>query len=103
MDRPTRRRTCSSPTRAPLAGTARVTLLFEGGGITARDFPVGGNSRFNVDVRTEFPAAVGKAFGVIVETLGASPIPIVVERAMYSDARGVTWAAGTNALATRLQ
>ena len=28
--------------------------------------------------------------------------PIVVERALYGDANGVTWAAGTNATATRL-
>jgi hypothetical protein len=62
-----------------------------------------GNSRFNVDVRAEFPAAIGRQFGVIVESLGASPAQLVVERAMYSDALGVTWAAGTNALATRLQ
>ena len=35
---------------------------------------------------------------------GASytPAQIVVERAMYSDASGVHWAAGTNAVATRL-
>jgi hypothetical protein len=39
---------------------------------------------------------------MIVESLGASPIEIVVERAMYSNADGVVWAAGTNALATRL-
>jgi hypothetical protein len=28
--------------------------------------------------------------------------PIAVERAMYLDVAGVTWAAGTNATATRL-
>ena len=30
------------------------------------------------------------------------PAQLVVERAMYSNADGVTWAAGSNALATRL-
>ncbi len=30
------------------------------------------------------------------------PAQIVVERAMYSNSGGVHWAAGTNALATRL-
>jgi hypothetical protein len=45
---------------------------------------------------------VGKRFGVTVESLGATPAQLVVERAMYSDAGGVTWAAGSNALATRL-
>ena len=40
---------------------------------------------------------------MIVESLGGAPVQIVVERAMYSDANGVNWAAGTNALATKLQ
>jgi len=38
----------------------------------------------------------------IVESLGASPAPLVVERAMYTSAGGVLWSAGTDALATRL-
>ena len=52
---------------------------------------------------TEFPAARGRVFGAIVESVGASPVQIVVERAVYYDAGGVVWAAGTNALATKLQ
>ena len=28
--------------------------------------------------------------------------PILVERSMHTDANGVTWAAGTNAMGTRL-
>jgi hypothetical protein len=84
-------------------GTVRVTLLFEDGTRTVRAFTVAGNSRFNVDVRTEFPSAIGKRFGAIVESLGSPPAQIVVERAMYWDASGQDWAAGTNALATRLK
>lgn len=30
-------------------------------------------------------------------------VPIIVERAMYWDAAGQSWAAGTNALGTKLQ
>ena len=51
-----------------------------------------------MDARAEFPAAVNKRFGAIVESLGATPAQIVVERAMYWDALGQSWAAGTNAL-----
>ena len=51
----------------------------------------------------EFPEAAGRRFGAVVESLGATPAQIVVERAMYSNAGGVVWAAGTNALATKLQ
>ena len=40
-------------------------------------------------------------FGVLVESIDTAPLAeLVVERAMYWDAGGVTWAAGTNLLAT---
>jgi hypothetical protein len=53
--------------------------------------------------RAEFPEALGKRFGALVESLGTTPAQIVVERAMYWDAAGQRRAAGSNALATRLQ
>ncbi len=82
----------------------KVTLLFEDGGpVITRTFTVGAGSRFGVSVRDEFPAALGRRFGAIVESLGETPAPIVVERAMYADGRGEPWAAGTNVLATRLR
>ena len=40
------------------------------------------------------------SFGALIESSGP---PIVVERAMYSTVNGQTWAAGTAALATKLQ
>jgi hypothetical protein len=85
------------------AGTARVTLTFEDGTQATKDFGLGANSRLNVPVSFEFPAANGKRFGAVVESLGASPAQIVVERAMYNNAEGVLWAAGTSALGTRLR
>ena len=39
-------------------------------------------------------------FGTIIQSNGPQ---IVVERAMYSNANGQTWAAGSDALATKLQ
>jgi hypothetical protein len=45
---------------------------------------------------------MNKRFAAVVEARGSSP-QIVVERAMYSNANDVTWAAGTNAVATKLQ
>jgi hypothetical protein len=60
------------------------------------------SSRTNVDVASTFAGAAERRFGVLVESLGASPAQLVVERAMYSNAGGTTWAAGTNALGTRL-
>jgi hypothetical protein len=83
-------------------GTARVTLYYEDGTSESRDFTLPGSSRTNVAVGFEFPGAVGKRFAAIVEALEADT-HIIVERAMYSDANGVVWAAGTNAVATKLQ
>ena len=51
-----------------------------------------------VPVATDFPSAAGRRFGAIVESLGTTPVQIVVERAMYSDAGAEVWAAGTNAV-----
>ncbi len=82
--------------------SVKVMLLFEDGSAATRTVDVGPSSRFNVDVGAMFGEAAGRRFGVIVESLGASPAPLVVERAMYADAEGVFWAAGTNAPATRV-
>lgn len=83
-------------------GSVRVTLRFEDGSSATKAFPVTATSRFNVDVKHEFPTSVGKRFGAIVESLGSTPAQLVVERALYSDAGGVKWAAGSNSLGTRL-
>ncbi len=85
------------------AGTARVVLLFEDGTTTEKLFSLPASSRTNVSVDIDFPAAAGRRYGALIETQGATPAQIVVERAMYSNANGIIWAAGTNALATRLQ
>ena len=43
----------------------------------------------------------GTRFGVIVESIDTAPLAqLVVERAMYWNAGGEIWAAGTNLLAT---
>jgi hypothetical protein len=85
------------------AGDVRVTLLFEDGTTAERIFQVQANSRTNVNVEVEFPAAANRRYGAVIESLGGTPPQTVVERAMYSNAGGVVWAAGTNALATKLQ
>ena len=51
----------------------------------------------------QFAQAAGKRFSAIVESLGDTPAQIVVERAMYWNAAGQVWAAGTNALATKVR
>jgi hypothetical protein len=57
-------------------------------------------SRFNVHVNGAAPELVNESFGAVIEATNG--VPIFVERALYSNAMGVVWAAGSNALATRL-
>jgi hypothetical protein len=83
---------------------ARVTLLLDGAPPVSRDFTgIAPNSRRTLNIGGEFPEAAGRRFGVLVESLGTAPAPIVVECAVYQDAAGVWWAAGSNQLATRLR
>jgi hypothetical protein len=84
------------------AGEVAVRLLFEDGTTTARTVTVAARSRSSVDVGATFPEAAGRRFGAVVESVGATPVQLVVERAMDWDADGVFWSAGTDALATPL-
>lgn len=71
------------------AATARVTLHYESGAPETKDFALAAGSRTNVAVATEFTKAVGRRFGAIIEAL-ESGAAIVVERAMYTSAAGVS-------------
>ncbi len=85
--------------------TVKVTLLFEDG-TNAEQTYAGhpGQEPFQRARRARSSRRPsGTRFGAIVESLGTTPAQIVVERAMYWDAPGQPWAAGTNALATKLQ
>jgi type 1 glutamine amidotransferase len=87
---------------APRTASVEVTLLFDDGPERVRRFTVRPASRFNVDVRGQFPEAVGRRFGAIVESLGSEPAPLVVEESVYHDTGTVRWAAGASLIATRL-
>jgi len=91
--------------------TVRVTLLLETGAPISKDFTVPANSRFNVGVLSsdnpDGPGIMrvprGTRFSSVIESIGGTPAQIVVERAMYWNAGGVFWAAGSDLLATKLQ
>jgi hypothetical protein len=85
------------------AGEAKVTLLIEGAAEVSRTISRPANSRVTVPMDGPFEAAMGKRFSTLVESLGATPAQIVIERAMYSDSRGDSWGAGSNAVGTKLQ
>jgi hypothetical protein len=86
---------------SPFDASARVTVFYTDGRLAeSRTFTIAGARRFTVDLRTQFPQTIGRGFGLSVESLGTSPALIVAERALYSDANGIRWAAGGVSLGT---
>jgi hypothetical protein len=81
------------------AGEATVTILperaFTGTVPAPTTIALPANSRTTVPV-----VAIDGTFGVRVTSSGASPVALVVESAVYRSSGGVTWTAGSNALAT---
>jgi hypothetical protein len=79
-----------------------ITFLRENGAMpVVKTFTVQATSRFNVAIagaNSDVPELVDESFGARIDATQ----PIVVERSVYSNANGVTWAAGTNATATPL-
>jgi autotransporter-associated beta strand protein len=81
--------------------TANVDITFlrdDGKTPITKTFNVDPQSRLNVAVGVEAPELQNETFGALIESTAA----IAAERAMYSDANGVIWAAGTSATAVRL-
>jgi uncharacterized protein (DUF1800 family) len=79
-----------------------LSVFFEDGGSRTHSFTAPPSSRSTIDIgwqfASEFPPSQPRRFATLVRGL-ATPSPrLVVERAMYSDAGGTHWAAGTNAL-----
>ena len=82
------------------AAQVRITFLRTNGTTVVKTYTVNPTTRFNVHVNSVAPELVNETFGALIEVTNG--VGISVERALYSDALGETWAAGTNALATRL-
>jgi hypothetical protein len=81
------------------ASSVRVTFLREDGASVQRSYDVGPERRLTIEAGA-IPELADSSFGVIVESVNG--VPINVERATYWDAGGITWAAGTNVIGTRL-
>jgi Ca2+-binding RTX toxin-like protein len=82
------------------AANVTITFLRADGTTVVKPFTVNARSRFNVAVSTAAPELQNEAFGASIQVTNG--LGIGVERAMYSNALGQVWAAGTSALATRL-
>jgi CSLREA domain-containing protein len=91
------------------AGLAQVRAVFADGTTMQLAQPVAlaAHSRTTLSLRDAFPQADDRSFGLIVESLGATPAPIVVELSSYNDTEDGAgrrfWGAGTNVLATRIR
>jgi uncharacterized repeat protein (TIGR03803 family) len=81
------------------AGQAVISVLTSTAANSPRIVDLPAKSRTNVPF-TQISG--GTTFGVLVESVGANPVPIVVEHATYSSPGGVLWTSGGNALATAL-
>jgi hypothetical protein len=84
------------------AADVTVRFLRTTGVPLVKTFTVPPARRFNIAITGggggDVPELMDAEFGAVIE----SSQPIAVERAMYSNANGVVWAAGTNATATPL-
>jgi hypothetical protein len=82
-----------------LDAEVQLTFLRETGTPVMKSVTVSASTRFTLSVGgPEVPEIANERFGVSIE----SNQPIAVERALYWDAAGTTWAAGSNATASRL-
>jgi hypothetical protein len=91
-------RTMTWDTRGPLDSPVRITPLLENGLGTAYEMDLPANSRTTIRPASGFSGR----FGTPVESIGSTPVPIVVEGAFYWNVDGVVWAAGSGVVATRL-
>jgi hypothetical protein len=81
--------------------SVKMTFLRENGVPVQKTFDTRftGGHRLSIAVGgPDVPEITNERFGVLIE----SSEPVAVERALYWDAGGVTWAAGSNATASRL-
>jgi uncharacterized repeat protein (TIGR03803 family) len=89
----------------PTATPARVRVSIYRAdlrGRAGRDYDLPPRSRTTVGIGDNFSLFPVEHVGVLVESLGVDPVPVVVERASYTSPGGVAWSAGGAALASPL-
>ena len=90
--------------------SVQVRLVFSDGTteVLPQPLTLAARSRTTLSLGETFPSTSNRTFGIVVESLGATPAPIVAELSTYSnttDMDGITriWGAGTNIVATRVR
>jgi hypothetical protein len=85
-------------------GLLKVTALFDDGTTPVeRLFAIGASQRFTIRSRDRFPEVVGKGFSFVIESIGASPVDIVVDHSTYWNIDGRFWDAGTTSPGSRVR
>lgn len=64
------------------SATARITLTHEDDSAPVHAVDVAPQSRATIELGAAVPAAIGRTFHLDVESLGPTPVPLVVERAI---------------------
>jgi hypothetical protein len=82
------------------AADIKATFLRANGTTIVKYYQVQPKTRFNIYANGMVPELVDENFGTLIEVTNG--VGIFVERALYWNAVGEYWAAGTNALGTRL-
>ena len=85
-------------------GMLKVTAVFgDGTAPIERLFAIGPNQRFTIRGRQRFPEVVGKGYSFIIESIGATPVDIVVDHSTYFDMDGRFWAIGTTSPGSKIR
>jgi subtilisin-like proprotein convertase family protein len=84
----------------PVPAEIEVTFLKSGGNTVSRAFTIEPTSRVNIWANGDVPELGEGTFSADIRVVNYQPI--AVEKALYWNAEGVVWAAGTNVTATRL-
>jgi hypothetical protein len=86
---------------ADTTATVRVSRPRPFGPAPALTVDVAPHSRITLDLATGFTADINPVTAaVLVESLGPSPVPLVVERSVYASRPDATWTLGSNTLLT---
>ena len=81
------------------AGEVLLTVAYDEGDVSTRVVPVAARSRVTLSLDTLVPESVGRPARLKVESVGA-PLPLVVERSVYTDVNGRRWGSGTAVVGT---
>jgi hypothetical protein len=86
------------------AGMLKVTALFSDGTAPIEKlYAIGPNQRFTIRGRQHFPEVVGKGYSFVIESIGATPVDVVVDHSTYFNIDGRFWAAGTTSPGSKVR